>query len=195
MVAQRATQRVTPAEYLALERHAETRSEYLDGCIVAMSGASRVHNRIALDVVRALDPQLGDGPCEVFALDMRVRNLATNRYTYPDVVAVCGEQEFEDDEVDVLLNPTLIIEVLSPSTEAYDRGDKFAAYRRLPTLQEYLLIAQDRPSVEHYLRQGERWLLTAATDLDATVSLPIIACDLRLRDIYRRVRFAAEPAS
>ncbi|MHB8575631.1 MAG: Uma2 family endonuclease [Dehalococcoidia bacterium] len=195
MVAEKVTRRFTPAEYLAIERRAETKSEYIDGCIVAMSGGSKEHARIAVEVLIALHTQLGDGPCELFNSDIRVGNAVTGRYTYPDLSVVCGEAEFEDDRADILLNPTLIVEVLSPSTEAYDRGDKFADYRRLPSLKEYVLIAQDRVSVEHYLRQGEHWLLTAVTDLNASVSLPTIGCVLRLHDVYRRVDLPAEPSA
>ncbi len=194
MVAEKAVRHFTASEYLMLERAAEYKNEYIDGDIVAMSGVTRQHDRIAGDVFGELRAQLRDEPCDVFTSDMRVKNLVTGRYTYPDASVVCGEPEFEDDELDTLLNPAVVIEVLSPSTEAYDRGDKFAAYRRLPSLREYVLIAQDRPSVEHYLRQGEQWLLTAATDLDASVALPTIGCVLRLAEVYRRVRFPDPPA-
>ncbi len=193
MIAARAIRRYTPAEYLALERAAEYKSEYIDGHIVAMSGVTRQYDRIAGDTFASLHAQLGDGPCEIFSSDPRVTSVVTGRYTYPDVSVVCGDAEFEDDQLDTLLNPAVIIEVLSPSTEAYDRGSKFAGYRSIPSLREYVLIAQDRPSVEHYLRQGEQWLLTAATDLDASVALPTIGCELRLAEVYRRVRFPAEP--
>lgn len=194
MVAAKSTRRYTPEEYLALERRAEYKSEYIDGVIVAMSGVSRHHDRISLDVLVSLNVQLRDGPCDIFTSAMRVKNLVSGRYTYPDVSVVCGEPQFEDDELDTLLNPTLIVEVLSPSTEANDRGDKFASYRLLPSLQAYVLIAQDRPSVEHYQRQGEQWLLTAVTDLDGRVPLPAIGCELSLREVYRRVRFPGPPS-
>lgn len=189
MVAARQQRRYTPAEYLALERAAETKSEYIDGCIVAMTGGSTQHSRIAVNVVLILGPQLRDRPCDVFNSDMRVGIPPSSRYTYPDVTVVCGEQQVGDAEQDTLLNPTLIVEVLSPATESYDRGDKFAAYRRLPSLQEYVLIAQDRPSVDHYLRQGDQWLLTPVIGLDATATLPTIGCTLPLAEIYRRVQF------
>jgi Uma2 family endonuclease len=191
MVAARVQQRYTPEEYLALERNAETKSEYIDGCIVAMAGGSKRHSRIAFDVAKSLDRQLADGPCEVHGSDLRVENAATGRYTYPDVSVLCGAASIDDDFEDTLQNPTLIVEVLSPSTEAYDRGDKFADYRRIPSLQEYVLVAQDHPSVEHYLRQGEQWLLTAVTDLDAMVTLPTIGCTLPLSEVYRRVQFSS----
>lgn len=193
MVAAKAARQYTAAEYLAQERQAESKSEYIDGYIVAMSGVSRYHDRIAGDVFASLHGQLRDGPCDIYTSDMRVRNVVTGRYTYPDASVVCGEPEFEDEELDTLLNPTLIVEVLSPSTEGYDRGDKFAAYRQLPSLQEYVLIAQNRPSVDHYQRQGEQWLLTAVTDLAGSVRLPAIDCELRLREVYRRVQFPDQP--
>jgi Uma2 family endonuclease len=187
MTAARAEARITAAEYLARERRAETKSEFLGGVVVAMSGASRQHNRVVLGIAVQLYQQLGDGPWEVFSNDVRVKVSDTGEYTYPDVVVACGDAQFEDEELDTLLNPTVLIEVLSPSTERIDRGAKFASYRQLPTLREYLLVAQDRPSVEHYVRDGERWVLTAVTDLNESVPLPAIGCELRLREIYRRV--------
>ena len=190
MTAARAEARVTGAGYLARERQAQTKSEYLGGYVVAMSGASRAHNRIVLDIAVELQQQLRDGPCEAFVNDMRVKVSETGDYTYPDVVVACGEIEFEDAELDTLLTPTVIIEVLSPSTEGYDRGAKFTSYRQLPTLQEYLLIAQDRPSVEHYIRQQDGWLFSTVTDFGGSVTLPAIGCELRLREIYRRVNLS-----
>jgi Uma2 family endonuclease len=159
-----------------------------------MSGVTKEHDRIAVDVLVSPTLQLRDGRCDTFSSDIRVKNLVSGRYTYPDVLVVCGEPQFEDDELDTLLNPALVVEVLSPSTEAYDRGNKFAAYRQLASLQAYVLIAQDRPSVEHYQRQGEQWLLTAVTDLDGGVPLPEIGCELSLREVYRRVRFPTPPS-
>ena len=195
MTAAHATVRVTPAEYLDRERRAQTKSEYLGGFIVAMSGASRLHNYVTLDIAVSLHEQLRDSPCDIFSNDMRVKIAETGDYTYPDVVVACGDVQFEDAELDTLLTPTVIVEVLSPSTEAYDRGAKFTSYRQLPTLQEYVLVAQDRPSVEHYARQGEQWVLTAVTDLDASVRLPAINAELRLRDIYRRANAVGRHAA
>jgi Uma2 family endonuclease len=178
---------VSPEEYLALERQAETKSEYLGGYVVAMSGASRLHNYATLDIAAELREQLRDRPCEIFSNDMRVKISESGDYTYPDVVVACGDVQFEDAELDTLLTPTVIIEVLSPSTERNDRGPKFTSYRQLPSLQEYMLVAQDRPSVEHYVRQGERWVLTTHDGLAETAQLPSIGCELRLSEIYRRV--------
>ncbi len=174
--------------YLAFERENESRHEYGDGEIFAMGGASRIHNRISWNITVALDPQLESQGCEGFAADMRVGIQASERYTYPDVVVVCGEPEFEDAEVDTLLNPTLIIEVLSPSTEDHDRGRKLFDYRAIPSLQIILLIAQDRVHVEQLARQDDgSWVLTESDDLGAVVELPVIGSRLVLADVYRRV--------
>jgi Uma2 family endonuclease len=179
---------LTPAEYLALEREAETRSEYHDGELVAMVGASRVHNLITVNCSREVSAQLKGRPCETYANDMRVSVPAVNRYFYPDIVVVCGEPQFEDSSVDTLLNPTVIIEVLSDSTERFDRGRKFAYYRTLPSLRGYLLIAQDEYRVDAY-RKGDdgRWLLEDAQGRDATLPLGIEGCTLVLGDVYDRI--------
>jgi len=180
--------RYTPQEYLALERKAEHRSEYFAGEIFAMSGASERHNLIALNVAASLHAQFRNRSCKVYASDMRVKVSATGLYTYPDVVALCGEPQFDDEQKDTLLNPTVIIEVLSPSTEAYDRGDKFGHYRKLASLAEYVLISQDKPHVEHYVRQPDnQWLLSEASSLQDSVQLPSINCTLVLAEIYEKV--------
>ena len=179
----------TAAEYLALERRATYKSEYVNGHIIAMSGASRRHNLIATNISRELSSQLRGRPCESYISDMRVRVSETGLYTYPDVVAVCGDIRFADEQTDTLLNPTVIVEVLSASTEAYDRGDKFAHYRRLASLHDYVLVSQDAVRVEHYVRQGEKWVLSEASLLTDTVSLASIQCTLVLEDIYDKVRF------
>lgn len=179
----------TAAEYLALERRATYKSEYVNGHIIAMSGASRRHNLIAANISRELSSQLRGRPCESYISDMRVRVSETGLYTYPDVVAVCGDIRFADEQTDTLLNPTVIVEVLSASTEAYDRGDKFAHYRRLASLHDYVLVSQDAVRVEHYVRQGEKWVLSEASLLTDTVSLASIQCTLVLEDIYDKVRF------
>ena len=181
--------RLTPEQYLVLERKAATKSEYLSGERIAMSGASREHNLITMNTANQLYNQLVDQACEVYASDMRVRTHQPTSYTYPDIVVVCDEPRFEDDEFDTLLNPTLVVEVLSPSTEAYDRNEKFARYKQLASLREYLLVSQDRVHVEHYLRQGARWIWTEFRSLDGILSLVSIRCELSLRDICRRIRF------
>ena len=178
---------VTPAEYLALERRAETKSEYHDGEIVALAGASRAHNAIVFDTVRGVSLQLRGRPCEGYANDMRVWIPAHRVYVYPDIVIVCGEPQFEDAEVDTLLNPTVIIEVLSISTERYDRGRKFAQYRTLQTLREYLLIAQDEYRIDYYRREVDgHWFVGDAQGRDATLTLAI-GCTLALANVYERI--------
>lgn len=181
---------LSPQDYLALERQAEWKSEYLDGEMIAMTGASRRHSLIVANWIGELRQQLKRRTCEVHTNDLRVRVSASGLYTYPDVIVVCGEPRFEDDHVDTLLNPTLITEVLSPTTESYDRGKKFEHYRALESLSEYLLVAQDEPRVEQFLRQdGNHWLFTATAGLDATVTLSSIQCELALSEIYDKVAF------
>ncbi len=183
--------RYTPEEYLALERKATQKSEYVNGQVFAMSGASRAHNLIAGNVYREISSQLKGRPCEAYVSDMRVKVSTTGLYSYPDVVAVCGEIRFDDEQKDTLLNPTVLVEILSSSTEAYDRGEKFAHYRRLESLQEYVLVGQDKVRVEHFVRQGDQWVLTEASNLDDTVHLASIGCRLALREIYDKVEFPA----
>ncbi len=179
---------LTPQDYLAWERQQETRHEYVNGEIHAMTGASREHNLINGNLFAALHTQTRGKPCEVYSNDMRVKVSETGMYTYPDIAVACGKPEFEDTQVDTLLNPVLIVEVLSDSTEGYDRGAKFAHYRTLPSLHDYLLIAQNECRVEHYARQADhRWLLTDYQGMDETVSLTAIGCELRLLDLYERV--------
>jgi len=183
----------TPEEYLALERDSETKHEYFDGEIFAMAGATEPHVAIVTNLVISLGNQLKGRRCRVYSSDMRVKVSATGLYTYPDLAIVCGEREFEDDRRDTLLNPNVIIEVLSPSTEAYDRGKKFGHYRRIESLAEYLLVAQDTPRVERYLRQPDGdWLLHEAARMEDTVSLPTIHCELRLAEVFDGVDFAEE---
>jgi Uma2 family endonuclease len=184
----------TPAEYLALERRAETRSEYHDGEIVAMAGASWEHNLISGATYRELATQLRRGPCQPVANDMRVWIPSHHVYTYPDIVVVCGEPEFQDSAVDTLLNPSLIVEVLSPSTAAYDQGQKFGMYRSLPSLREYLLIAQDEPRLVLYRRDPDnRWFIGDAHGLDATLDLATGGVILALHDLYERITFVPLP--
>ncbi len=179
---------VTPEEYLAHERKAETRSEYWNGEVVAMSGASFAHNLIVANVVGELRFQLKKRACSVVPSDMRVYIETAQRYVYPDVMVVCGDPEFTDDEQDTLVNPTLIVEVLSKTTKDYDRGEKFLRYRTLPALKEYVLISQDRPFVEHYEKQaGERWLLSEVHGLEASMALDSIDCRLELAEVYDKV--------
>jgi len=180
--------RFTPEEYLAMDRQSEYKNEYFDGEIFAMTGASRKHNLISVNVASSLNSQLTDRDCEVYASDMRVKVNPTGLYTYPDVVVVCGVPGFEDKETDTLLNPTVIIEVLSKTTEGYDRGDKFEHYRSIESLSEVVLIAQDKHHIEHYRRQeGGQWVLTETNNLQDRIKLTSINCELALHDIYKKV--------
>ncbi|ETX04060.1 MAG: hypothetical protein ETSY2_31015 [Candidatus Entotheonella gemina] len=187
--------RYTSDQYLALERKADYKSEYINGHIVAMAGASRQHNLIASNLCREVSQQLRGRPCEAYISDMRVKVSHTGLYTYPDVVIACGEIQFEDTETDTLLTPTVIVEVLSPSTEAYDRGEKFAHYRRLASLQDYLLVAQDKVRIEHYVRQGDQWILSEVNGLNDTLHLAAVDCTIALQDVYDKVQFVEGDAS
>jgi Uma2 family endonuclease len=187
-----AKQYYTAEQYLTLERKAEYKSEYINGQIFAMAGASKEHIAIATNLIGELHAQLKGRPCQVYNSDMRVRVKPTGMHTYPDVTAICGEPHFDDRQLDTLTNPTVIIEVLSPSTEAYDRGVKFAHYRKLDSLTDYVLISQDRMLVEHFVRagdKGDQWLLTEFSDPDSALRLISIDCTVALLDIYDKVEF------
>lgn len=180
--------KLTPAEYLAIERKAEFKSEYYAGEMFAMAGASRQHCRARDNLTGELHGQLKNSPCEQYSADMRVKVSATGLYTYPDIAIVCGGAEFEDKELDILLNPSAIIEVLSDSTEKYDRGTKFEHYQRISSLQEYVLVSQDRPRVERFVRQSDgSWNVTQISGLDATLEFTSVPAKIALADIYRGV--------
>ena len=183
---------LSPKEYLARERKALTKSEYRNGQIHAMPGASRAHNLIVVSTLVELYVQLSNRTCEVYPSDMRVKVSAAGLCTYPDVIVVCDEPRFDDTHFDTLLNPTVLIEVLSPSTAAYDRGEKFASYQKLDSLCEYVLISQDRIRVERYLRQAQEWDLTESYSLSDVFPLTSIGCELSLQAIYAKVQFPEE---
>lgn len=179
----------TVEEYLAFERKAFEKHEYIDGEIVAMAGASREHNLVGINTTFALMSQLRGKNCEVYASDMRVR-LKPNRYGYPDVVVVCGKPEFADDEFDVLLNPTILVEVLSHSTRFKDKTEKLEDFRKLDSLKECLLIEQEKMFVEHYIKQTpNQWLLRIYENADELIILESIGCKILLSDIYLQVKF------
>lgn len=186
--------KLTEAEYLAIERAAEFKSEFYNGEMFAMSGAKYDHNRAKDNLARHLGNQLAGGPCVPLTSDMRVKVSPAGLYTYPDVVVVCGPPEFADDKRDTLLNPTVIIEVLSPSTETYDRGTKFKLYKRLATLKEYVLVAQDEAVCDQYVRQPDgTWVVTDAIGLDAELVFRTVPARVRLADIYAGVTFPELP--
>ena len=177
----------TMEEYLELERSTHEKHELFHGEVFAMGGASEAHNLIVGNVLARLHPLLRGRPCRVYPSDMRVKVTPTGLYTYPDVVVVCDPPQIEQPG-DTLLNPILLVEVLSESSEAYDRGKKSEQYRTLPSLTDYLLIAQDRVLVEHYSRQpGDRWLLHAANRLDDSISIASLGCVLPLSEVYFNV--------
>jgi Uma2 family endonuclease len=185
--------RLTPDEYLKIERAAEFKSEYYGGHMYAMSGGSYAHGLIIANIVAKLWQGLAGKGCSVTASDVRLRVSALGLYTYPDTAVVCGTPAFADDQADTLLNPALLIEVLSPSTEAHDRGFKFAQYRQLESLREYALVSQIEPRVEIFRRQASReWLLSESTGLDATCRFDSVGCGVALAEIYQQVSFSAE---
>lgn len=189
-MSQRIVPYISPQEYLRRERLAEYKSEYLDGEIFAMTGASRQHNRITINISSSLNLQLKGRPCETYAVDMRVKVRTSGLYTYPDVAVACGEPQFEDSEFDTLLNSTLLVEVLSPSTERYDRIAKTSYYRTIDSLAEHLLVAQDEIRLEQYVKgPNGQWLLSEYRDLDGVVELVSIGCELQLSDVYDRITF------
>lgn len=184
---------LTPKEYLELERLAPSRNEYYAGELYAMAGASRRHVFIVTNIVVSLGGQLKGGRCSAFANDLRVKVSTHGLYTYPDVGVVCGKGRYEDKHGDTLLNPTVIIEVISDSTESYDRGRKFEMYRTLESLTDYLLVAQDAPLVEHFSRMSDgRWALSGHKGMDAAVAIDSINCTLALADIYDKIDFDAD---
>ena len=183
------TDLLTPAEYLEIERKSEIKHEYINGRMYAMPGASDPHNVIAINLIVALGVQIRVRPCRLYHADMRVKVSPTGMYTYPDIAALCDRPRFEDTYIDTLLNPAVIIEVLSDSTESYDRGEKFDHYRQIESLREYVLIAQKNMRVEHYERDGELWVFSAMIDAEARLRLPSIACEVTLAEIYAKVEF------
>lgn len=188
MSAESAEKRIwTAQEYLAWERLQPARHEFFQGETFAMAGATREHNLIVLNIGAELRNALRKKPCEVYPSDMRSKIPATGLYTYADAVVVCGEPEFEDDVHDTLLNPKVLVEVLSESSESYDRGKKFEQYRSIASLAEYVLVAQDQVLVEHFSRQPDgSWLLREAR-AGGRVALPSIDCTIEVDEIYLKV--------
>jgi Uma2 family endonuclease len=175
---------LTPEEYLALERQAEYKSEYVDGAVYALAGSSERHNLITGNIITEINVQVRKSPCKVYPSDPKVRLPNSKRFFYPDVSVVCDETQFADDQRDVILSPIFIVEALSESTAAFDRGKKFQSYQQIESLQEYLLVAQDEYVVEHFLRQeSNHWLYTKVNGLEAVVALPAMKCQLALQDI------------
>ena len=184
---------LTPEEYLRIERAAEFKSEYYDGRMYAMSGGSYPHAKIILNLASDLRQALRSKGCSVTTSDVRLRVSPRRFYTYPDIAVVCGAPQFADDQTDTLLNSALLVEVLSPSTEAHDRGFKFAQYRQLESLREYALVSQTEPRVEIFRRQAPgEWLLSEVSGLDATCRFDSVDCQVALAEIYYNVSFGTE---
>lgn len=188
-------QRYTLEEYLELDANSEARLEYWDGEIFDMSGVNEEHAEVEVNLILQLGPRLRAKGCRIFPANIRIKVPSMPPYRYGDTSALCGKAQFEKiGGVDVLTNPQLIIEVLSASTEAYDRGDKFSHYKSIPSFTEYLLIAQHRPHVSQFVKQADgSWNQREFNDLDAVVKLVALECELALRDIYENVAFPVVP--
>ncbi|MGI8642196.1 MAG: Uma2 family endonuclease [Pyrinomonadaceae bacterium] len=185
--------KLTPEEYLEFERKSEERHEYFNGEIFVMSGAKRNHNVVAWNIGGELCQKLKGKNSEAYPADMRVFVPETGLYTYPDLVVVCGEPKFKDNVFDTLLNPILIIEVLSESTESYDRGKKFQHYRSIESLREYVLVSQDEARIEKYVKNGDGfWFLSEAVGLEAEIEFSSIECRIALKEVYDKVNFSDE---
>jgi len=191
-----AKRKLTPAEYLAIERAAPFKSEFFNGEMFAMAGATPAHNTVKENLIGEIYGRLKGGPCRTYSSDQRVKVEPTGLYTYPDIVIVCGKPEFDPLDSDTLINPQVIIEVLSPSTERYDRGAKFRHYQQCPSIQEVVLVAQDRIQVDRFVRQADgNWLLTVFADRAAQFSLSTAPVSFPVADIYARVDIPTEPTS
>ena len=182
-------------QYLAIERAAETKSEYYNGEMFATAGGTSPHSRLQMALALVVGRRVDRERCAVHGSDMRVRVSATGLYAYPDFSVVCGEERFADDHWDVLLNPVVIAEVLSESSESYDRGAKFAHYRTIDTLRHYVLVSQWEPLVEVFTREGDRWYLTSSRTPQGTVQLPAIQVEFPVEELYEGVKLADPPAS
>jgi Uma2 family endonuclease len=189
-------QYITEEEYIRLERASIIKHEYYQGRIYAMTGAKVAHNVISGNILASLHQQLRHKDCQVMSSDMRIKVQETGLNTYPDVVVICGQPQFTDDTTDTLLNPIVIVEVLSPSTELYDRGLKFQNYRTIVSLQAYILVAQDNVHVEYFSRQEtDLWTFQEATNREAIVHIASIGCDLLPSDVYEKVDLKPENTS
>lgn len=195
MTAQPIPEPISREEYLAADLASEERLEFVGGVITAMSGVSYSHSTILGNLFIALGSALKDSRCRPHSSDLRVSAPSLNSYFYPDCLVVCEEPEFEEEAFDTLTNPTVIFEILSPSTEARDRGVKFSHYRSIPSMQEYVLLSQSAAIVETYRRDGEQWILTIAQGSEANMKLESLGVEVSLREIYSGVDFTKPPAA
>lgn len=185
---------LTDERYLAIERKSDIKHEFVGGKMFAMAGARRNHNKVALNIGAELREFLKGKDCEAYPSDMRVFIPGTGLYTYPDLVVVCGEPLFRDETLDTLLNPVLLVEVLSDSTEGYDRGRKFRHYRSIASLQEYLLVSVEDARIEKYQKQGDGfWVFSEAVGLSSSIELESIKCPLSLSEVYDKITFGVSP--
>ena len=188
------SRRLTEAEYLEIERAAAFKSEFFDGEMFAMAGGKPRHSRIATNLAFAFQSHLKSGPCEAYNSDLRIKVEMTGLFTYPDLSVICGALEFAEGTDDTVVNPALIAEVLSDSTEAYDRGKKFEHYRQIVSLREYLLVSQQEPRIEQFLRQSDgRWVLNEAAGLNGIMELPSLRVSISLAEVYARIEFSKTP--
>ncbi len=179
--------KVTEQEYLELERKAFEKSEYYRGEVFAMAGATKEHNKIVASIIGTIYQHLKGKGCSFFPGDLRVHHLQNTLYTYPDAIVVCGKEEYLDEKFDTLLNPTVLFEVLSASTEDYDRGTKFKLYRSIPSLQNYVMVSSTEYLAEVYTRKDDTWILTTAKDKNDHIHISAIDYDLKLEDAYSQI--------
>ena len=186
--------KLTVEEYFAIEATAERKSEFYDGEMFQMAGASKEHNAISRNLTAEFHQRLKDGPCQVFVSDLRVRVSRTGLYTYPDLLIVCDEPEYAPENEDTLTDPKVVVEVLSPSTERYDRTTKFRHYKQLPSVQEYVLVSQDEPLIERFVRQTDgEWAQADFVGLDTSMTLATVPLRVPLTEVYRGVVFPPQP--
>ena len=181
---------ISPEQYLEIERHSEIRHEFLEGLVYAMAGETPDHSTICFNLATITGSQIKNKPCRGFSPNMKVRAGASGLFAYPDLMIVCGEAKFHDEHGDVLLNPTVVVEVLSPSTEKYDRGEKFRRYRtEIESLQDYLMVSQDTARIEHHHRQPSGdWIASDVSGLDRELVLASVECRIPLADVYRNTK-------
>ena len=186
---------ISPEDYLHIERRSTYRSEYVNGEMFAMAGATRQHNRISSNLVSEINLHIKSSDCNIYSSDLRVHVPSTGYFTYPDIVITCGKEEFTDAHNDVLVNPLVIMEILSDSTASIDRGKKFEQYRELASFVEYLLVEQRTPHIEQYiLYDAQEWRYRTVRGIDEQVRIQTIDCTLSLRDIYHKVDLLPRPA-
>ena len=190
----KASPRLTEAEYLRIERAADFKSEFFDGEMFAMAGGSPEHSLISTNLAREFGNRLREGPCVAYNGDLRVKSDVSGLYTYPDLSVICGPLQLVEGTDDTAVNPQVLVEVLSSSTEAYDRGKKFELYRQIPTLREYLLVSQTEPRIEQFARQPDgRWLLTEASGLESKIEVPSLGIPIALGEVFANVPFVPMP--